>query len=172
MQALIEAKADPDFQDRWGGTALAEAVREGHTKVVEYLCGQGASLMWDEAKTSGELCEFARAGDVERVKMLLDCGCDANAADYDKRTCLHLACSVVNWRVVQQLIEHGVDVNFQDRWGGTGLSDASREGHREISEFLLQKGSHFGDLGPSRTTAHARITICAVPKAQARCTCN
>ena len=33
--------------------------------------------MWDEGKTSGELCEFARAGDVERVKMLLDCGCDA-----------------------------------------------------------------------------------------------
>ena len=74
VQVLIEAKADPDFQDRWGGTALAEAVREGHTKVVEYLCGQGASLMWDESKTSGELCEFARSGKLERIQLLLEGG--------------------------------------------------------------------------------------------------
>ena len=145
----MEAKADVNFQDRWGGTALADSIREGHTKVTAYLREVSSQLNWDEGKTSGELCEFARAGDVERVKMLLDCGCDANAADYDKRTCLHLACSVGNLRVVQQLVEHGVDVNAQDRWGGTGLADASREGHREISEFLLQNGSHFGDPGAS-----------------------
>ena len=38
-------------------------------------------------------CELARQGDVDRIKLLLLAGCNVNAADYDKRTCLHLAAS-------------------------------------------------------------------------------
>ena len=34
-----------------------------------------------ESKASGELCELAKAGDIERVQLLLDCSCDCNAAD-------------------------------------------------------------------------------------------
>jgi ankyrin repeat protein len=90
-------------------------MREGHTKVAKLIRDKGGELMWDEGKESGELCELARAGDLERVQLLLDSGCNANAADYDKRTCLHLACSVGNLRIVEVLRQHGADVNFKDR---------------------------------------------------------
>ncbi len=91
-------------------------MREGHTKVVKALRERGGELKWDEGQESGELCELARAGDLEKVRLLLMCGVNANAADYDKRTCLHLAASVGNLRVVTALVEHDCDVNFQDRY--------------------------------------------------------
>ena len=91
-------------------------MREGHTKVVKALRERGGELKWDEGQESGELCELARAGDLEKVRLLLMCGVNADAADYDKRTCLHLAASVGNLRVVTALVEHDCDVNFQDRY--------------------------------------------------------
>ena len=81
VEELIGAGAKVNGQDRWQGTPLVDAMREGHTKVVRYLREKGGALMWDEGKESGELCELARAGDLEKVKLLLMCGCDPNAAD-------------------------------------------------------------------------------------------
>ena len=80
-------------------------------------------------------------GDLERVTLLLQCGCNPDAADYDRRTCLHLACSVGNLRVVQALLDVNVDINFKDRWGGPGLADAVREGHRDIAHLLVNAGA-------------------------------
>ena len=55
--------------------------------MAELLRSKGGELLYSESKASGDLCEFAREGDTKSVKMLLACGCSANAADYDKRTC-------------------------------------------------------------------------------------
>ena len=131
-------------RDRWGGTALADAVREGHSQIAELLRSRGGELMYDEVKASGELCELARAGDVKSVKMLLDGGCAVNSADYDKRTCLHVAASFGNRNVVEALLEHGVDINTKDRWGGTALADAVRERHTQIAELLRSRGGRIG----------------------------
>jgi glutaminase len=49
------------------------------------------------------------------VKLVLAGGCDTNAADYDKRTCLHLAASTGNLHIVEKLVEYNADVNYQDR---------------------------------------------------------
>ena len=57
--------------------------------MIKFLREQGGELKWDEGKESSELCELARAGDLERVKLLLDCGCSANAADYDRCASTH-----------------------------------------------------------------------------------
>ena len=80
------------------------------------LRSRGGELGYDEVTASGELCELAKNGSLELLKVLLDCGCPINAADYDKRTCLHLACSVGNLPICELLIERGADVNAQDRF--------------------------------------------------------
>ena len=49
--------------------------------------------------------EFAKKGDVERIKLLLAAGCPPSFADYDSRTGLHLACSEGNLQVVKLLVE-------------------------------------------------------------------
>ena len=88
------------------------------------LISSGGSLGYDTIRASSELCEYARQGDIDKIQMLLDGGCDGDAADYDERTCLHLAASEGNMHVVKLLVEHGADVNKTDRWGGSPLSDA------------------------------------------------
>ena len=73
-----------------------------------------------------------------KVKVLLDGGCDVNAKDYDKRTCLHLAASVGNMLVVQALQRHGANLSVRDRWGNTPLSESIREGHLEVVRYLQE----------------------------------
>lgn len=90
VNALVEHGAKLSAKDRWGGTPLADALREGHVQVARALRSLGAELLFDQSMASGMLCELARVGDLERVKLMLTCGTDANASDYDRRTCLRL----------------------------------------------------------------------------------
>ena len=111
-------------------------MREGHSQIAELIRSKGGELCFDEAKASGDLCEAARQGDVKTVEMLLACGLDVNAADYDLRTAIHLAASTGNKHVVEVLLKRSADVNVKDRWGGTALADAIREGHAQVAELI------------------------------------
>lgn len=63
---------------------------------------------------------------------------------------LHLAASAGHLHVVEHLLGRNVDVHFKDRWGGTALDDAMREGHANIVSFL-KKAMEFSTLGPPRS---------------------
>ncbi len=43
--------------------------------------------------------------------------------------------------VVEALVEHGVNLRAVDRWGGTALADAVREGHAQVAELLRAHGA-------------------------------
>ena len=94
--------------DRWGGTPLRDAVREGHKSAARDLHAAGAALMMDQVSMSGELCELSKNGKLETLQLLLDCGCDVNAADYDARTPIHLAASEGNVPIIKLLLSLGV----------------------------------------------------------------
>ena len=53
-------------------------------------------------------------------------GVDMNQADYDGRTALHLACSELNYEMVEFLLKMNVDRNMEDRWNNTPLDDLYR----------------------------------------------
>ena len=96
---------------------------------------------YDELTASGELCDSARKGKVEHVKMLLKCGADVNAADYDLRTCAHLAASEGNMYIIEVLVAcESINLSVVDRFGSTPLSDALRGGHLEVARFLVTQG--------------------------------
>jgi len=42
MKFLIERGADPNFKDKFGGSALLDAMRCGHEEITAYLKKQGA----------------------------------------------------------------------------------------------------------------------------------
>ena len=54
---------------------------------------------------------------------------------------MHLAASVGNKAVVAFLLKRHADLAVKDRWGGTALSDAVREGNLECAELLRQAGT-------------------------------
>ena len=97
---------------------------------------------------------MAKSGRLEAVTLLLEVGCAIDAADYDTRTCLHLAASTGNLPICQLLLDRGATVNAKDRWGGTPLRDAVREGRAEVAVLLRGKG---GELGYDEVAAAGEL---------------
>ena len=58
-------------------------------------------------KSAEVLCHAAASGDAKKVRVLLHKNkVDVNAADYDKRTALHLAASEGQYEIVKILLEN------------------------------------------------------------------
>ena len=79
------------------------------------LHAHGSKLGYDEVEASGELCQAAKDSNLPLLQLLLDCACSVNAANYDQRTCLHLAASVGNLQITQLLLDKGAYINAKDR---------------------------------------------------------
>jgi ankyrin repeat protein len=47
------------------------------------------------------------------MRLYLECGADPNAADYDMRTCLHIACAEGLIPMVKLLVSMGGDLNLK-----------------------------------------------------------
>ena len=159
---VIEAGARVDVVDRWGGTPLDDAVRHGHYAVFSFLMGHGArsgqtssaAAVADRGlpesgasdHASMRLCDAASRGDRDKLLYLVNgLGLDVDLGDYDKRTAIHLAASEGRLDVVKGLIlELKANPSPVDRWGGTPLDDALRQGHAETATFLRGHGAKRG----------------------------
>ncbi|XP_042483420.1 integrin-linked protein kinase 1-like isoform X1 [Macadamia integrifolia] len=92
---------------------------------------------------------YAHQNDAAGVRKLLEEDRSlVNARDYDSRTPLHVA-AIHGWiDIAKCLLEHGADVNAEDRWNKTPLADA--EGAKKYSMIELLKsygGLSFGQSG-------------------------
>ncbi|KAJ3673384.1 hypothetical protein LUZ60_006758 [Juncus effusus] len=73
-----------------------------------------------------------------------------NARDYDHRMPLHVA-ALQGWiDVARCLLEHGADVNAQDRWGNTPLADA--EGAKKY--MMIEVLKTYGGLSYGKNGSH------------------
>jgi hypothetical protein len=81
---------------------------------------------------------FAAAeGNLHLVRqMLLAKLVPVNAADYDKRTALHLAASEGRLEMAKLLVSCGHATASLDRYSNTPLMDAERAGYTEVAKFL------------------------------------
>ena len=82
------------------------------------------------------LCWAAYQGDLDEVRRLVASGVNLDEADYDGRTCMHLAASEGQTKVVEFLIAKNVNIKPKDRWGGTPHDDAKRHGHKDVMILL------------------------------------
>ena len=63
-------------------------------------------------------------------------------SDYDARTALHLAASQGQVEVVKFLLTNGASASPKDRYNGSPLDDAKREGHQEVVTYLEEWLKH------------------------------
>ncbi|XP_068653643.1 serine/threonine-protein kinase 12-like [Aristolochia californica] len=88
----------------------------------------------------GSFLSCASRGDRVGLNQMLRAGTSPNVQDYDNRTALHLAASEGHASVVELLIQYHANVNLEDRWQRTPLTDARIYGHRDICRFLEVNG--------------------------------
>ncbi|XP_013857852.1 tankyrase-1 isoform X2 [Austrofundulus limnaeus] len=123
---LLKHGADPTKKNRDGKTPL-DLVKDGDTDIQDLLRGDAALL------------DAAKKGCLARVQKL--CSPDnINCRDTQGRnsTPLHLAAGYNNLEVAEYLLEHGADVNAQDKGGLIPLHNAASYGHVDIAALLIK----------------------------------
>ena len=140
VQYLLNARADIEAKDRFGGTPLDDAVRHDKVEVQALLREHGARLRGEGSAV--KICEAAAKGDLNTLTVLVENGVDTALGDYDGRTALHLAASEGQVSVLHYLLDQDppLDVNCVDRVGGTPLEDAVRHGHSVAAMMLEDAG--------------------------------
>jgi ankyrin repeat protein len=94
------------------------------------------------APSINDLSGAARAGDANRVKLLLAEGKDPNQSDAaGGRTALHWAVRNGNIEIVDILIKGGADINKGDQAGKTALSHAAESGKVDLTRKLIDSGA-------------------------------
>ncbi|KAG8454387.1 hypothetical protein GDO86_000853 [Hymenochirus boettgeri] len=123
---LLKHGADPTKKNRDGNTPL-DLVKDGDTDIQDLLRGDAALL------------DAAKKGCLARVQKLCSQE-NINCRDTQGRnsTPLHLAAGYNNLEVAEYLLEHGADVNAQDKGGLIPLHNAASYGHVDIAALLIK----------------------------------
>uniref|UniRef100_A0A8C2XNX6 Poly [ADP-ribose] polymerase n=1 Tax=Cyclopterus lumpus TaxID=8103 RepID=A0A8C2XNX6_CYCLU len=121
-----EHGADPSKKNRDGNIPL-DMVKDGDTDIQDLLRGDAALL------------DAAKKGCLARVQKLCSPE-NINCRDTQGRnsTPLHLAAGYNNLEVAEYLLEHGADVNAQDKGGLIPLHNAASYGHVDIAALLIK----------------------------------
>jgi ankyrin repeat protein len=112
--ALLKLKADVEFRDEQGLTALHHAVLSGHHDVVHVLLEHGADINARTAKMGPPLCLAALKGDLCMVQILLEARAKVELSDGPFGTALHCACYSGNLAVARALVNRGP--LFDSKW--------------------------------------------------------
>lgn len=145
-QLLLSRGAKPDVRDKDGETALMVAASQGHGPVVELLLKSGADVNVRSNAKETALLKATYGARVGIMRILIREGALVNAADRYDFTPLNVVasrprvpggCSEVQvTEAARLLLERGAHVAIRDVWGNTALSEAKKQGHKDMMQLL------------------------------------
>lgn len=145
VKEIIER--DPNqinVQESEGFTPLHLASSKGHIEIVEFLLNHGADTELEIFNGDTPLlvaARYARYGQYETLKTLLEHGAKVNHKDETGRTALHDAAMYSGKEVINLLISYGADVNAGDEDHCTPLHQAAMLNNIEAAKALVEHGA-------------------------------
>jgi len=101
-----------------------------------------AAVGADDAKRGEELREAATAGDLARVRALLEAGVPVDAEARYGQTALYFAAEKGRLEIARLLVERGANADVRERFFNTSALDVALQGgHLELARFLLASGA-------------------------------
>jgi uncharacterized protein len=139
---LLGLGASLEERDATGETPLISASLAGQADVVAELIKRGAQVMARNNRGMTPLHAASYGGSLRVVRLLVDAGAAVNDADDKfKVTPLIVAAEEDHVDVVQFLIDHGANLEQQERHGYTALTRAGFKERRDTIALLLKSGA-------------------------------
>ncbi len=165
---LLDSGADAEALAKYKSTPLHEASQGGHAELVRVLLGRGVDTNPISDADRSPVYLALMGGHLQVMKVFIEFGVDIGIDDMDEWTPLHHALFEGNIEltrgllecgadltgldrllvavlgghagVIQNFLEHGVDLTVKDTDGTTVLNIASIGGHVEMVRILLEHG--------------------------------
>jgi len=123
-------------------TPLILAVHSGHPEVVSVLIEAGCDLEARDGVEKTALRAAVEGESVEIAKALIEAGANVNAPSERMGPMLWSAITSVRAaRMVQLLVQAGIDINEQDQGGWTALMLAASDGDVDAARALIEAGA-------------------------------
>ena len=114
------------------------AVREGHWDVVNVFLKHDPEIRHESINyLKKQLYQASEFGDLEVVRLILECGISVNTSYKDGYTPLHVAAKSGHKEVSRLLLYWGANVNGADNAGKTPLISATENGVDEMFQELM-----------------------------------
>lgn len=152
VQLLINHGADIEITNKYGETVLAIAADRGFADIVRLLIEKGAMT------TDLNIIPFARTGDLDMVRFLLERGAHRQREGYNyKRIALHWAAEYRHFQLVELLAVDQTDLEYEDAFQKTPIYYAAVEGHGNVVDLLVAKGAVLSeDAQPNQNQINMR----------------
>ena len=142
---LIEHGAEVNARDQSGHTPLMEACSHGEENAVTFLIEHGADVdpQDNDEETALHHAVYSDCESLEILSCLILKGLDVNACESDGRSPLMIASVRGKVNSVAFLLEHGANVNLQNKNGKTALHYAviGYNGSCEVFRCLIENGA-------------------------------
>jgi ankyrin repeat protein len=140
IQALLDAKANANAQDRTGKTPVTVAAERGKVDALKALLKAGGDANARDQVQGSPLLWASGLGGPEVVAVLLGAGANPNIQDVNGMTPLMWAAGVGKPETVTMLLEKGADPKVVDRLTGeSALMRGVRTGKTDTVRILLAK---------------------------------
>ncbi|KAF4669342.1 hypothetical protein FOZ61_004376 [Perkinsus olseni] len=137
VRKILDAKADPNAQDRTGQRPLLVAAAGGHSDVCRILIERKADVAAVNSLGAPALALATNGGHVRAFQTLLRSGADVNCRDIWLDTPLIAACRRGHpLPFLALLVDSGADITLRNRYGETAIDVARKAGDVHACKFL------------------------------------
>jgi ankyrin repeat protein/serine/threonine protein kinase len=158
MELLLAKRPDLEWRNKFGTTALHQAIQLRAMELATMLIERGADV---DAATTGRtnngitaLMFCAHEGYLGMMKLLLDHGAQLELTGQAAETALGVAAAAGQMEAARLLLDRGAKLEAADQDGTTAFMRAAKMGQLEMVKFLLGRDARLlGDRGKAGFTA-------------------